>query len=130
MVSGNVSASESGVYVLGVSSLVFIATTADFPIYEVSVSGVALQQARIALDPSSGMLSAIATPSDVYQVHIFIHTHPFIHPSIQTHMHTCIHTNIHTYIHTYRYNYVVWTTTVGCVVWTTAEKDCGVELLQ
>ena len=66
---GNITSDVGGAFVLSTSALIFIQTNADFTEYDVVLQGINLVQgSQIAVDGVSGQLTAVATPTNVYEV--------------------------------------------------------------
>ena len=69
MLSGSLSPAVAGAFVLAPTALIFIETNADFTQYSVVLNGVALAPgSRIAVDPTTGQLAAVATPTAIAAV--------------------------------------------------------------
>ena len=69
MLSGSLSPAIAGAFVLAPTALLFVETNADFTLYSVVLNGVALAPgSRIAVDPASGQLAAVATPTAISTV--------------------------------------------------------------
>ena len=69
VVSGSLSASVAGAFVMSSEALIFIETNSDFTMYPVTLPGITLQPgSRLAVDVSSGLLTLVATPTAVFEV--------------------------------------------------------------